>query len=371
VKPKDTTTTMVTTRASAAAVAAASTSTTKTTTTTTNGNATEKMRGPHATFVVRATNPYLMLSYATIVLTWAASQIILIPYVLHLLVLVTAILYAACHGSLVLLDHSGDGEDEIMQDGSTHSSTSNASSNRETLRREDALQFPIIGSISLFSLYLCFKFLDKDLVNLIIGGYFGLVGCVAMTMTFAPAVASIFLSNKNGSNKQYSWQYKINHKLPEWICGPSPLDLSQEFNMSEILALIISAVVCGFYVYYKPWYLNNVIGICFCLQGIERFSLGTYKIGAILLIGLFFYDIFWVREIVFWLRSCSLGSATTATILCLAHTYIHTYIHLFSISLSLFHLLFKYTYRYLAPKSWSRWQKISTAPLRFSFHAIA
>jgi minor histocompatibility antigen H13 len=37
-----------------------------------------------------------------------------------------------------------------------------------------------------------------------------------------------------------------------------------------------------------------VIGICFCLQGIERFSLGTYKIGAILLIGLFFYDIFWV-----------------------------------------------------------------------------
>ena len=36
------------------------------------------------------------------------------------------------------------------------------------------------------------------------------------------------------------------------------------------------------------------MGICFCLQGIERFSLGTYKIGAILLVGLFFYDIFWV-----------------------------------------------------------------------------
>lgn len=44
----------------------------------------------------------------------------------------------------------------------------------------------------------------------------------------------------------------------------------------------------------KHWALNNVLGICFCLQGIERFSLGTYKIGAILLVGLFFYDIFWV-----------------------------------------------------------------------------
>jgi minor histocompatibility antigen H13 len=40
--------------------------------------------------------------------------------------------------------------------------------------------------------------------------------------------------------------------------------------------------------------MNNVLGICFCIQGIERFSLGTYKIGAILLVGLFFYDIFWV-----------------------------------------------------------------------------
>merc|ERR1719464_438096 len=40
--------------------------------------------------------------------------------------------------------------------------------------------------------------------------------------------------------------------------------------------------------------MNNILGICFCLQGIQRVSLGTYKIGAILLVGLFFYDIFWV-----------------------------------------------------------------------------
>merc|ERR1712008_34384 len=39
---------------------------------------------------------------------------------------------------------------------------------------------------------------------------------------------------------------------------------------------------------------NNILGICFCIKGVEKYSLGTYKIGAILLIGLFFYDIFWV-----------------------------------------------------------------------------
>lgn len=29
-------------------------------------------------------------------------------------------------------------------------------------------------------------------------------------------------------------------------------------------------------------------------KGLERISLGSYKVGAILLTGLFFYDIFWV-----------------------------------------------------------------------------
>jgi hypothetical protein len=209
-------------------------------------------KGPEATFVVRATNPYLMASYGVIVTTWALSQVILIPYVLHLLVLVTAILYAACHGSLVLLDHGENDIDEVMlPDGSTHSSSSSdKNSNRETLRKEDAMQFPIIGSISLFSLYLCFKFLDKDLVNLIIGGYFGIVGCLAMTMTFAPALAALVFSKNN--NKQYQWEYKWNHSLPEFILGPSPLDLSQEMNLSEILSLGISAIICAFYVYYKP-----------------------------------------------------------------------------------------------------------------------
>jgi minor histocompatibility antigen H13 len=40
--------------------------------------------------------------------------------------------------------------------------------------------------------------------------------------------------------------------------------------------------------------MNNVLGISFCIQSIERISIGSYKIGAILLCGLFFYDIFWV-----------------------------------------------------------------------------
>ena len=233
-----------------------------------------------------STNYTLVGSYATIVLLWYGSQVVYIPYVAHLLVLVTAILYAACHGSLVLRE-----EEVINQDGSVHSTTSSRVSEKEVLRKEDAYHFPLIGSLSLFSLYLAFKFLDKDLVNLLIGAYFAIVGCLAVTVTISPFVQRIL---PGPFRRNLGWEYKLSHPLPEMIAGPSPLDLSAEFNMVDILTLIGSGVLCWFYFSTKLWYLNNILGVAFCLQGIERFSLGTYKIGAILLIGLFFYDIFWV-----------------------------------------------------------------------------
>lgn len=236
------------------------------------------------------TNPWLVLSYATIVGVWGVSQVILVPYVLHLLLLVTSILYAASHASLILREESSDAGPEGGN--SEHgSSTSSSAVERETLRKEDAYHFPLVGSVSLFSLYLAFKYLDKDLVNLLIGAYFALVGCLALTTTLTPAFGRV---SPPAFQRTLGWQYHRTHPLPEWLAGPSPWDLSLEFTGVHVLAFLASAAVCALYFQSKPWYLNNVLGISFCLQGIERFSLGTYKIAAILLVGLFFYDIFWV-----------------------------------------------------------------------------
>jgi len=44
----------------------------------------------------------------------------------------------------------------------------------------------------------------------------------------------------------------------------------------------------------KHWISNNILGLSFSIQGIALLSLGSYKVGCILLGGLFFYDIFWV-----------------------------------------------------------------------------
>jgi Signal peptide peptidase len=232
----------------------------------------------------KQTNMLLWLSYLTIVGLWVASQVVLIPYVANCIILVSAILYVACHWSLALREVPND--DAVDANGEPTSSPPQV----ETLSKSDAYQFPLVGSCSLFGLYLAFKYLDKDLVNLLIGGYFCLAGCLALTATGAPALLA-FVGGSNAS-LQKTFAYKKTFQHPSFldmVLGKEPLEIDLEFQVVDIIAIVPSAILCYFYFMGKHWTLNNILGICFCLQGIQRFSLGTYKIGAILLVGLFFY----------------------------------------------------------------------------------
>ena len=232
----------------------------------------------------KQTNVLLWLSYATIVGLWGASQFVLIPYVANCITLVAAILYVACHWSLALREEATDDDGTDGEDGSS------APPPGEILTAADAYQFPLVGSCSLFGLYMAFKYLDKDLVNMLIGGYFALAGCLALTATFGPTL----LAMAGGKNAflERTFRWKKSFAIPaalDFLLGPSPFEIDLEFQTVDIIAIIPSATLCYFYLMSKHWTLNNILGICFCIQGIRRFSLGTYKIGAILLVGLFFY----------------------------------------------------------------------------------
>lgn len=67
-----------------------------------------------------------------------------------------------------------------------------------------------------------------------------------------------------------------------------------KFYNIDIVAAVIGVAVGGAYVATKHWVLSNILGISFSISGITYLSLGSYKVGAILLLGLFVYDIFWV-----------------------------------------------------------------------------
>ena len=48
--------------------------------------------------------------------------------------------------------------------------------------------------------------------------------------------------------------------------------------------MVAAAVACGgCYLYNQHWLANNIIGLCFAIQGVEMLSLPNYKTGAMLL----------------------------------------------------------------------------------------
>ncbi|KAK3205330.1 hypothetical protein Dsin_019376 [Dipteronia sinensis] len=150
----------------------------------------------------------------------------------------------------------------------------------ETMSKEHAMRFPFVGSAMLLSLFLLFKFLSKDLVNTVLTCYFFVLGIIALSATVLPAIKR-FLP-KHWNDDLIIWRF------------PYVRALEVEFTRSQIVAAIPGTFFCAWYASQKHWLANNILGLAFCIQGIEMLSLGSFKTGAILLAGLFVYDIFWV-----------------------------------------------------------------------------
>ncbi|KAL0390770.1 UNVERIFIED_CONTAM: Signal peptide peptidase [Sesamum calycinum] len=153
-------------------------------------------------------------------------------------------------------------------------------SNCETMSNEHAMRFPLVGSAMLLSLFFLFKFLSKDLVNAVLTCYFFVLGIAALSATLLPAIKR-FLP-KPWNDNPIIWHF------------PYFRSLEVEFTKSQIVAAIPGTFFCIWYASKKHWLANNILGLAFCIQGIEMLSLGSFKTGAILLAGLFVYDIFWV-----------------------------------------------------------------------------
>ncbi len=210
-------------------------------------------------------NSQLNIAYLVLFAFWAASYYIVIPVPVNLIVTSTAIVFIGSQRSLHLLVHESDGGP--------------SKADKEVLSSKDAYKFPIVGSVTLFSLYLAFKYFDKDTVNLILSFYFSVIGVLTLTGS-----TSKFMSQFITSTKKYGFKTTL-PLIGELDCLVTP---------AEIVCLIISIIFSYFYFQTKHYMMNNIFGISFCIQGIEKISIGSYKTGAILLCGLFLYDIFWV-----------------------------------------------------------------------------
>eukprot|EP00898_Chlorokybus_atmophyticus_P008048 jgi/Chlat1/8244/Chrsp77S07672 len=129
----------------------------------------------------------------------------------------------------------------------------------ETMSQHDAMRFPFIGSAVLFSLFLLFKFVPKELVNAVLTAYFVFLGILALTATLSPLLAPAMPAS-----------------LRNRVLGPWRLQLPYVSKGMTCSTLCVQT------------------NMAHCVQGIEFLSLGSFKIGCILLCGLFVYDVFWV-----------------------------------------------------------------------------
>lgn len=62
----------------------------------------------------------------------------------------------------------------------------------------------------------------------------------------------------------------------------------------DFVALAISGTLVVFYLYFKSWIFNNVLATLMSINAIQLLFLGNFKNGFMMLIALFFYDIFFV-----------------------------------------------------------------------------
>ncbi|KAM7353937.1 minor histocompatibility antigen H13 [Cochliomyia hominivorax] len=156
----------------------------------------------------------------------------------------------------------------------------------DTMTTKDAMFFPLIASVALFGLYIIFKISSKDHINLLLTGYFFVLGVIALAHLLSPIANSlmpaavpkipfhIHFTSGEGKNKEDIINYK--------------------FSTHDIVCLVISAAIGVWYLLKKHWIANNMFGLAFAVNGVEMLHLNNIVTGCILLSGLFFYDIFWV-----------------------------------------------------------------------------
>ena len=139
----------------------------------------------------------------------------------------------------------------------------------------------------LFGLYALVKIFGKVVVNIALLVYFCFIGMAEIKPLLLRIPESWPLAKALRSRD-----------TPAIVTGPIDLKVTKidaiSLTQLDLIALALSGVIALCYAFTQHWLVNNVIGVIFCVFTIQSVFLGDFKRGAILLGGLFFYDIFWV-----------------------------------------------------------------------------
>jgi len=196
-------------------------------------------------------------------------QLTLIHPYLHLLIVAPLLVWVGCEGAL--MEHQKAPEDSQV----------------ETVTKKDAMRFPIVGSGVLFGLYWVIKLVKKEYLDALISIYFAVLVSFSIFACAQPVLTSAL---GMGGLKRFAFSFH----WQRWKRREDAEPLAFDFSMFDVVVFGLCAAGSAAYAITKKWYLNNLLGCAFSIQGIQMLALGSWAIGVILLCGLFVYDVFWV-----------------------------------------------------------------------------
>lgn len=144
---------------------------------------------------------------------------------------------------------------------------------RDVISGSQVYRFPIMASVTLVSLFLAFKYLPNEIVSVILTGGSSFLGVCAVGNIILPLLEGAF---------------------PAWKKKTVGLHDPFVIDALELVSIVIASPLGFWYARTKHFLANNVLGTALAYTAVEFLGLEDFKSGAILLAGLFFYDIFWV-----------------------------------------------------------------------------
>lgn len=146
---------------------------------------------------------------------------------------------------------------------------------RDVIKRDQAYRFPLVASCALFGMFLAFKYLPKAWVSILLTLYGVGFGALALASLVGPQIAAL-PSMPAFAKKEWGWKDVFT------------------LSLCDVVGLLIAAPIAYWYYTAKHWLPNNILATALALSAVDALALSDFKSGAILLSGLFFYDIFWV-----------------------------------------------------------------------------
>mmetsp|Transcript_9225 Transcript_9225/g.18791 ORF Transcript_9225/g.18791 Transcript_9225/m.18791 type:complete len:328 (-) Transcript_9225:1677-2660(-) len=143
---------------------------------------------------------------------------------------------------------------------------------RDVISGGQLYRFPVTASFMLLSLFLAFKYLPNEYLSLLLTGGSSFLGVCGVGNVVLPVLV-----------KQWpAWKKKT--------IGWQPVNI----EVLELISIVMASPIGIWYFRKKHFLANNILGTALAYTAVEMLGLEDYKSGAILLAGLFFYDIFWV-----------------------------------------------------------------------------